>query len=246
MRRTRPIPSWRLALLLLTLGSTFGATVKAAESSGVVAYRARYQVSYRGIGGGNIAVSLQPGPDGNWVYETQAYPNMLGRLAISSAAHERGVMEITADGIRPLRYDYDAGRSDDAKDIHIEFDWQNGRVHGSNEGREFAYDLSPGTHDTASVQAAMLCELAMGRAPQSFRILTGGKIRDYRYWSEGNAHLKAPLGEYDTVIWANQREGSSRVSKAWHAPSLGYVPVQAIQYRDGRAELEMRLIKLEQ
>ena len=246
MRRTHSSPLWRLALLLLILGSTFDTDVNAAETNGVVAYHARYTVSYRGIGGGNIAVSLQPGLDGNWVYESKAYPNMLGRLAISSSAHERGVMTITDDGVRPLRYDYVAGRSDDSKDIHVEFDWNNGRVQGSNEGRDFAYDVSPGTQDTASVQAAALRELGLGRTPQSFKLVSGGKIRDLRYWSEGNARIKTPHGEYDTVIWASQREGSSRVQKVWHAPSLGFVPVQAIQYRDGRAELEMRLVKLEQ
>jgi hypothetical protein len=245
MRRTHPGLGWRLALLLV-LASTFDTSVTAAETHGVVAYRARYQVSYRGIGGGNIAVSLQPGADGNWVYETQAYPNLLGRLAISSSAHERGVMEITDDGVRPLRYDYDAGRSDDSKDIHVEFDWPSGRVHGTNEGDEFAYDLAPGTQDTASVQAAAMRELGLGRSPQSYQLVSGGKIRDLRYWPEGSARIKTPLGEYDTVIWASQREGSSRVQRVWHAPSLGFVPVQAIQYRDGRADLEMRLVKLEE
>ena len=32
---------------------------------------------------------------------------------------------------------------------------------------------------------------------------------------------------YDTV-----KTGSNRVTKTWHAASLGYIPVQAIQYRD--------------
>ena len=88
--------------------------------------------------------------------------------------------------------------------------------------------------------------LSTGRAPQSFRLVSSGKLREYRYWSEGTAHVKTELGEFETVIWANQGDGSSRVSKVWHAPALGYAPVQAIQYRDGRAELQMRLITLEQ
>jgi hypothetical protein len=235
----------RVTLLLLALCAVLGSTVDAAESAGVVAYRALSQVSYRGIGGGQIEASLQPAADGTWIYETHAFPNVLGRLAISDAAHERGRMQITADGVRPLSYDYDAGRSDGDKDIHIEFDWDHQRAQGSHQGRAFAHDVTPGTQDTASVQAAMLQYLAEGRAPQSFRLVTSGKVRDYRYWSEGTARLKTPIGEVDTVIWANQGEGSSRVSKVWHAPALGYVPVQAIQYRDGRAELQMRLIKLD-
>jgi len=35
------------------------------------------------------------------------------------------------------------------------------------------------------------------------------------------------------------------VSKMWHAPSLGYIPVQAIQYRKGNPEVQMKLVRLE-
>ncbi len=247
-RAPRVGATWRVraALSLLALCPVVSTTVYAAETAGVVAYRVRYQVSYRGIGGGQIEASLQPDADGTWLYETHAHPNMLGRLAISEAAHERGRMQITADGIRPLSYDYDAGSSDHSKDIHIKFELDSMHAEGSHQGRAFAFDVTPGTQDTASVQAAMLQSLAAGRAPQSFRLVSSGKLRDYRYWSEGTARIKTPIGELETVIWANQGDGSSRVSKVWHAPALGYAPVQAIQYRDGKAELQMRLITLEQ
>jgi hypothetical protein len=253
VRRGRRSP-WRRAaagpLIALTIGlaaAPHAALTDAAgaQDAGLSAYRARYHVSYRGLGGGQIEVSLQPQADGTWVYESRAFPNMLGRLAISEAAHERGVMELVGGSVRPLSYDYDAGRRDQSKDIHVRFDWAAKRVTGSNEGKAFAFDLTPGTQDTASVQASMLLELAAGRSPQSFRLVTGGKIRDYRYWTEGPAQVTTTAGSYETVVWANQRDGSSRVSKVWHAPELGFVPVQAIQYRDGRAELQMKLVKLE-
>jgi hypothetical protein len=232
--------------VLAILGTTAPAALGNNAPAGPTAYKALYHVSYRGLGGGQIEVSLQPQPDGTWVYESRALPNMLGRLAISSAAHERGVMQITGDSVRPLSYDYDAGRDDESKDIHVRFDWAANRVSGSYEGKEFAFDLTPGTQDTASVQAAMLLALASGRTPpQTFRLITSGKVRDYRYWTEGTAQVTTTAGSYETVVWANQRDGSSRVSKVWHAPSLGYVPVQAIQYRDGRAELQMKLVKVE-
>jgi hypothetical protein len=118
-------------------------------------------------------------------------------------------------------------------------------VTGTSKGKALDQELKAGTQDTASVQAAMIRELVAGRAPQSFRIVTGGKVGDYRYWSEGNARVTTPLGEFDAVIWANQKDGSSRVTKVWHAPSVGFVPVQAIQYRDGQAEMQMRIVKLE-
>jgi hypothetical protein len=57
--------------------------------------------------------------------------------------------------------------------------------------------------------------------------------------------VMTPFGQVEAEVWANQRDGSNRVSKVWHAPSLGYVPVQAIQYRKGTPEVQMKLVKLQ-
>jgi Protein of unknown function (DUF3108) len=208
-------------------------------------YTARYQVSYRGLAGGQIEASLKPGPEPHvWLYETRAFPNFLGKMAISPSARERSTMEVSPAGVRPLEFEFNDGSAEEAKDIRVRFDWAAGRVTGVADGEEFAYDVKPGTQDTASIQAAMMVELLAGRTPAGFPILTGGKLRDYRYWSEGTGRITTPAGPFDTVIWASQRDGSSRVSRVWHAPSLGFVPVQAIQYRKGRAEFSMKLANL--
>jgi hypothetical protein len=235
-----------LAICAGWLGATSVAVADAAASiPDLKPYRARYEVSYRGLVGGQIAASLQPASPDRWVYETQAFPNVLGRLAIGAEARERGTMLVTPDGVRPLSYEYDDGKSGDKKDIRLEFDWDAARVSGSAEGKRVDAAVTPGTQDTASVQAAMLRALARGKSPQTFTIVTSGKVRDYRYWSEGTARIRTALGEFDTVVWANQRDGSSRITRVWHAPELGFVPVQAIQFRKGRAEMQMQLVKLE-
>ena len=108
----------------------------------------------------------------------------------------------------------------------------------------FDLAVQPGTQDTASVQAAMIIELLAGRSPAGFPILTGRLLREYRYWYEGKASVMTPFGQFEAVVWANQRDGSTRVTKVWHAPALGYVPVQAIQYRKGQAETQMKLVAL--
>jgi len=49
------------------------------------------------------------------------------------------------------------------------FDWDRLHAEGSHQGRAFAFDVPPGTQDTASVQAAMMQNLATGREPQTCR-----------------------------------------------------------------------------
>jgi hypothetical protein len=180
-----------------------------------------------------------------WLYETRAQPNLFGRVAVSQEARERAVMQVTPGGVRPVSFDFNDGQSGSVKDVRFTFDWAAGRVQGAAEGVPFDLPVQPGTQDTASVQTAMIIELLAGRSPQGFPILTGHRLRDYRYWPAGRETIVTPFGQFETVVWANQREGSSRLTKVWHAPALGFVPVQAVQYRKGRAEVQMRLVKLE-
>ena len=216
-----------------------------APAQSLQPYKARYQVSYRGLSGGQIEASLSRGKvPGQWLYETRAYPNLLARVAVSPEAREHGVMQVGADGVRPLRFDFNDGSEGSQKDVRLTFDWNAGRVRGEAQGTPFEFAVKPGTQDTASVQAAMLVALLAGDAPTGYAIVTGSKLREYRYWSEGKATVATPFGRYDCVVWANKRDGSTRLTKVYHAPALGYVPVQAVQYRKGQAEVQMKLVEL--
>jgi hypothetical protein len=243
------------ALLTLALGSAVGPANPAfaasldrtaQEKTALTPYKARYQVSYRGLSGGHIESSLRRGatPE-QWIYETRADPNLLGRIAVSERARELGTMQISGSGVRPLTFLFDDGTSASEKDVRLAFDWSANLLKGEARHGPFEMAVTPGTQDTASVQAAMIVELLAGREPSGFRIVTGDKLREYRYWPEGHATIETPFGKFDTVVWANQRDGSNRVTKVWHAPALGYVPVQAVQYRKGQQETLMRLERLE-
>jgi hypothetical protein len=242
---------WRGALALIAAAALLASLAPPAYASesdpaGLQPFKARYQATFRGISGGQIENGLRRGAQpGQWLYETRAYPNLLGRVAVSPQARERGVMEVTAAGVRPMNFDFSDGKSDLAKDVRFAFDWKAGRVKGEAQGKPFELPVTPGTQDTASVQAAMIVELLAGREPKGFTILTGSRLRDYRYWSEGRATVVTPMGQFDTVVWANQRDGSDRVVKVWHAPSLGFVPVQAVQFRKGQLETQLKLVSFE-
>jgi hypothetical protein len=239
-------PGRRLLALLLGAAIALATPASHASEATLQPYKARYQVTFRGLSGGQIESSLSRGTvAGQWLYQTRAFPSLLGRVAVSPLARERGVMQVTPSGVRPLTFDFNDGSDASTKDVRFRFDWTAGRASGEAEGVPFDLPVQPGTQDTASVQAAMMIELLAGRSPQGFPILMGSRLRDYRYWPEGKATVMTPFGQFETVVWANQRDGSNRVLKVWHAPALGYVPVQAIQYRKGQAETQMKLVSLE-
>jgi hypothetical protein len=237
------VPAGLGALLALALAWPAGAATGTAT---LQPYTARYQVSYKGLSGGEIEASFRRGttPD-QWLYETRAFPNLFGRIAVSKQARERSAMQVTPAGVRPLSYDFDDGTDETAKDVKLQFDWAANSVTGRANGKPVEFDLTPGVQDTASVQAAVIQELLAGREPKSIRIVTGSKMRDYAYWTEGKQQVMTPFGQVEAQVWASQRNGSTRVTKTWHAPSLGYVPVQAIQYRNGNPQVQMKLVKLQ-
>jgi hypothetical protein len=235
-----------LAGCALLAGMPAQAQTATASTPTMQPYTARYQVSYRGLSGGEIESSFKRGAAaGQWQYETRVFPNLFGRIAVSPQAREVSTMVITSTGVRPMSFSFNDGSESSTKDVRLNYDWTARTVTGDAEGKPVSYTLAPGTQDTASVQAAMIQERLAGRKPQSFRIITGNKMRDYRYWQEGTAQIMTPFGQVETEVWANQRDGSKRVSKVWHAPSLGFVPVQAIQYNKGSPEVQMKLVKLE-
>jgi hypothetical protein len=242
----------RVALLAGTAFAWLGPAVTAwteptavtATATALQPYTARYQVSYRGLNGGEVESTFKRGSTDNlWLYETRAFPSLLGRMAVSTAARERSTLQLTSTGVRPLAFEFNDGKSGSSKDVSLRYDWAAGKLTGQAEGKPVAFDLTPGVQDTASVQAAMILELAAGHKPSGFRIVTGNKMRDYRYWHEGTQQVMTPYGQVQAQIWASQREGSDRVTKTWHAATLGFVPVQAIQYRKGNPEVQMRLVR---
>jgi hypothetical protein len=246
----RQVTNWRGRIALagaawLLAGPGVVVADPTATAPGLQPYTARYQVSYRGLNGGEIESNFKRGATaGQWQYETRVFPTLLARVAISSQAHELSVIQVTSAGVRPLSFNFDDGSSSSAKDVRLDYDWKALTVSGSFEGKPVSLPITPGTHDTSSVQAAMIQELLAGRRPQSFKIITGGKLREYRYWPEGTQQVMTPYGKVDTEVWSSQRTGSNRVTKTWHAASLGYVPVQAVQYRKGNPEVQMKLVKL--
>jgi hypothetical protein len=246
---TQQAAGWRSKVLALAAGMLAAiAGISVARADGTAAlqpYTVRYQVKYRGIGGGEIESSFKRSGDADqWQYQTRVFPNLLAQVAVSPNARETSTMLVTPAGVRPLAFSFNDGSDNVAKDVRLIYDWPGSRVTGTSKGKPVDLPLVDGTHDTASVQAAMILELLAGRKPTSFMVITDGRLREYRYWPAGTQQLQTPLGKVDTVIWASQRTGSDRVQKVWHAPSLGFVPVRATQYRKGKAETEMTLLRL--
>jgi Protein of unknown function (DUF3108) len=223
-----------------------GGTVQAAPTA-PDPFVATYSVSYRGISAGNLKFSLtRDAATGRYVYETRVEPTMLARLVVSGAAVERSVMEIGPDGVRPIEWQLDDGKSSDADDGHLNFDWPRGRVTGRVKQKNIDLPIEPGVQDRLSIQIAVVVALMQGREPGTVSLVDNDQVKRYLYTRKEATAVDTPLGKLDTVVYESTREGgSSRVSRFWLAPSQQYTPARAEQVRKGKVETVMTLTKVE-
>jgi hypothetical protein len=194
---------------------------------------------------GRLCFALRTGEAGTFIYETRAKPGLLAGLVVGEQAVERSVMRIDSGGVRPLSWYLDDGKPGDAKDGALAFAWDEKRVTGTIEGRKIQLPAEPGLQDRLSIHVAVLTTLLRGHEPGIVPMVDRNKIKRYSYRRAGAGQIKTPAGEFAAVLYESTRPGSNRVSRVWHAPALGYLPVRVEQLRKGTVETVMELAQVE-
>ena len=229
MRLTRS-----LALLTLALAASASASTDELKP-----FQASYTWIYHGMTVAVSSLDLEH-EDANWVYRSKSEPRGIGRL-FSERPVQESVMQITADGVRPLSYKADDGTSSTKRDANVQFDWQNNRVTGVYEDAKIDMPIPPGMQDDLSVQIALMVELLRGHTPDKFSLISGNSVREYRYSRDGEETLTTPVGTIQTVIYRSEKQYSPRATRFWCAPSLGYIPLRVEQKKGDDVEWTMQV-----
>ena len=239
-------PTWvsRMAAcaLIALLANSLLASHATADSGVVPAFRATYAAQFRGMDGGNLIFTFHPaGEPGQYIYETTADPSFLASLVVSRSATERSRLAIDAQGVRPLDWVFDDGKSGDKADGSLKFDWSAQRVTGRIERENIDFATEPNLQDRLSIQIAVMTALLRGEEPSTFPMIDDNRIKRYTYRKIGDTTLDTPLGKVATVIYESTREGSSRVARFWMAPDYAYLALRAEQERKGKVETVMTI-----
>ena len=235
-----PVPKLLQCALLLILATA--APVLAAEPAMPEPFAATYKVSYRGFQVGLLHFNLSINDEAAYVYETRAEPGLLARLLVSSNALERTVMQIDAQGVRPLVWFTEDGTSGTRKDGKLVFDWETRQVSGTLDGEEIDLPIEPGLQDRLSMQISVMTALLRGESPGSISLVDDNRIKDYSYTRVGSAQISTAAGRFETVQYESTRSGSSRVKHIWHAPVLDCLPVRVEQFKKGKSDTVMELV----
>lgn len=235
------------AIALTAILAWFGAPAWAQPNPVVPKpFSATYEVSYRGIRAGSLTFTLSSDPStGRYVYETRAQPSLLARLIVSSGAFERSVMQIDAQGVRPLEWVLEDGKAGDDKDGALQFDWQAGAVRGRVEGIAVELPAEPGIQDRLSIQIAVMTALLRQEHPGTISLIDDERVKRYTYLEKQEETLPSELGALQTVLYESAREGSDRLSRFWFVPGKQFITARAEQLRKGKVETVMILTALE-
>jgi Protein of unknown function (DUF3108) len=216
-----------------------------APANDLPLFHGSFSVNYRGINAGTTEIEMEREQHGRYRYESRANARGLFRAFFSEEITQISWLEVSAAGVRPLRYRADDGSDDTERDISLDFDWSTRRVTGVAEEKPVALEVEPGTHDAMSLQVAVMQDLAHGKRPGAYLMVDKDRVKEYRYVFEGEATIKTVLGDVPTLVYRSERTGSRRATRTWFAPSLGFIAVRAERLREGKREWLMEMKSLQ-
>jgi len=232
-----------MATAWLALGATMTATAASSPEPALAPFVAEYEVRYGRMAVGTSRTELARA-GAHWSFESTTVATGLARMIASGTLLQRSEFELVPEGPRPMRYRFDDGTKRTDRDVQLDFDWPAGRVRGTAEDAPVDLALVPGLQDPASMQAVMLAHLRAGREPGTISMIEKDRVKYYRYTFLRREKLKTAIGEIDTVVYRSARDGSDRETITWHAPTLGYVAVQAEQLIDGKRGFQTLIRKI--
>lgn len=194
-------------------------------------YTATYDVEYKGRDVGESFQSLVRDGD-RYRFRSVTQARGLARLLRSRPVIEESVFDLHGGEPRPLEFRLEDGTRKGEDNVAIEFDWAAGLAHVTAEDGRVDVPLEPGVHDRATLQLALMLELADAAAPASHALIDDASLKTYSYEIAGEETLATPAGTHDTIKVVQRREGSSRHTIIWLAPDLRHLPVKIEQRRD--------------
>ncbi len=217
------------------------AVAQAAIAVELKPYRATYEIK-RSLLKGQVTVTLSVDPRSDtYLYQSEGKPTGLIGALVSRNPTDATRFEISSEGLKPLQVEIRDGTDKGKKDMAVEFDWAERVLKVTRNGKTSIQPLAPDTHSIHTADLSMRLALQNGAPPGPFAVFDKNRMREFRYEPLGEHELSTALGKLATVKYQLTRADSERRIVQWLAPELGYLPVRAEQYRDGKTLYTMRI-----
>jgi hypothetical protein len=244
---------WRAALAAALLASILSApagplAAQAEEGYALEPYGARYAIYRNGKLTGKVEVSLERHGE-RWIIRSEG-SGTHGLARILAARDNEDVAGQLVDGrFRPDRYRRHTRVAGIDDRWTVEFDWERRRVSIVHDRDDpLLLDMSsPGIGDAIdplSLKLEMRQRLS-GPDPQlQFQMVEEDEIDEQNFRILPSEWLETSLGCLSTIPVEKIRHGSTRYTRAWHAPELDFIEVRVEHGKTDGNHLEMRITEL--
>jgi hypothetical protein len=248
-----PPERWRAALaaaLLITIGSALvGPLVAQAEEGyALEPYAARYAIYRNGKLTGKVEVALERHGE-RWIIRSEG-SGTHGLARILAARDNEDVVGRLVDGrFRPDRYRRHTRVAGIDDRWTVDFDWERRRVSIVHDRDDpLLLDMSsPGIGDALdplSLKLEMRHRLSGPEPLLQFQMVEEDEIDEQNFKILTSERMETSLGCLSTIPVEKIRHGSTRYTRAWHAPDLAFVEVRVEHGKIDGNHLEMRITEL--
>jgi len=98
--------------------------------------------------------------------------------------------------------------------------------------------------DPLTLYLLTMLDLRSGALADEYGVIDRDRLRTYRTQMLEQATTATPIGELATLAISRQRPDSRKAMKLWHAPTLGFLPVQVSKTKDGAETSRLTIERL--
>jgi hypothetical protein len=233
-----------VTVLLMAIGERISAQ---AVDSAIPTYLAIYDVEYKGKALGTAQFSVSHDAEREiYRFESQMQAKgLLAKLVAPKPVIQRSEFRVDGSTITPLEFWYEDGSRKGEDNLHIVFDWDSRIATTNGEDGRRELPLEPGVLDRGAAQVALRRDLATAGQPGKYPIAEADGVRADEYAVEGEETIATGIGNVAALKLMQHREGSSRTTRVWMAPGLGYLPIRIEQHRNGELQTAFTLQSME-
>ena len=230
---------WVLALAWLCLPGVGRTDYPTA----IAPFEASYKVYLAGIAVGQAEIQLEYQGDSHYRMRSSLHPVGVAGLLATEGMDEEVEGEFVGGTPRPLAYRAQRTGSK-ARTVSLNFDWDRGEVTTVVSGKLGRLALGPRMVDPLTLYLLTMLDLRSEALADEYGVIDRDRLKTYRTQMQEEAMTATPIGELATLAISRQRPDSSKAVKFWHAPTLGFLPVQVSKTKDGAETSRLTIQRL--
>jgi hypothetical protein len=203
-----------------------------------------YEVRFTGLSGiASLSLKKAEAPN-EYLYQVESQAKGIARLLQSNRATEKSRFIVNADGLTPVRYEFDGGSGKDSDRSAIDFDWERSTASSVHEGEPAELRIETHIKDRLSADLQTVLELRAGEMPEAQHIAYRNSIRSYDLIQSGEETITVPAGTFKTVKFLRHREDSKRSTMIWFAVDAGFLPIRIEQRKNDKPNATMSAVEI--